>query len=358
MEMIKVKNMLGYGNELNAMRKAKLDKTLDKYYRYNGSVLHSYEFIINRILEGATLEIEDSYYSAKLEGYTKPKTLYKLVDEDSSYSEVSKTEYNFAEWLVSNNIKTIDKVREFEILEDNRVKENDRLENEKAEKELQEKLRKEQEEKEFAEWLNNSYKNYNNAERIDLAKTIYENEIEQSNIDLCKKVLFLIENIDNVGCRKDLMSRLRNHNPASRKVFYHITGIRLPQTDKATIELLQNISSNDYKGLINYNRKADREEQQKEMIKFYRKNKNGISLAEGEELKNKYDMQLYITFDAEKDYYIIVEARTGMTLISGDRNKAKLLKAFKERMTDDLVKRVKEQIEYLVNTNGELPKAM
>jgi hypothetical protein len=357
MEIIKVKNMLGYGKELNEMRKAKLNKTLDKYYRYNGSILHSYEFIINRILESARLEIQEnySYYSAKLEGYTKPKTLYKLVDEDSSYSEVSKTEYDFAEWLVNNNIVTPEKIREFELIEDNRSKEIERLEAERVEKELQEKLRKEQEEKEFIEWFNNSYINYDNAERIELAKTIYENEIEQSNIDLCKKVLFLIENIDNKGCRKDLMSRLRNHNPASRKVFYHVTGIRLPQTDKATIELLQNISIKDFKSSIKYNVKV--KEEPKEMIKFYMRTKEETKLVEGEDFKNKFDLQLYLTHDSEKGY-LIVEAKTGMTVIGGYNNKAELIKQFKDRVNESLAIRLKEQIEYLVKEKGELPKAM
>lgn len=360
MEIIKVKNILGYGNELAEMRKAKLINTLDKQYRYDGIILHRYEFIINRILEGLKPEFEEnySYYSRKIDGYTKPKTLYKLKSEDNSYYEITKMEYDFATWLINNNITTIEKIKEFELIEDNRVKEIERLEAERVENECQEQLRKEKEEQEFKNWLESESSLYNNTEKLEITKAIYQDEINQCSIDLCKKVLFLIENIDNEGCRKDLMSRLRNYNPASRKVFYHVTGIRLPKTDKATIELLQSISSNEYKGLINYKRKADREEQQKEIVKFYRKNKDGISLAEGEKLKNNYDLQLYVTFDSEKDYYIIVEARTGMTLISGDRNKATLLKTFKERMTDDLVKRVKEQIEYLVNTNGELPKAM
>ena len=360
MEIIKVKNLLGYGNDLTEMRKVKLINTLDKQYRYDGVILHRYEFIINRILEGLKLELVEnySYYSSKIDGYTKPKTLYKLKAEDDSYYEITKVEYDFATWFINNNITTIEKVGEFELIEDNRVKEIERLEAERIENERQEQLRKAKEKQEFNNWLESESNLYNNIEKIEIAKSIYQDEINQCNIDLCKKVLLLIENIDNEKCRRDLMSRLRNHNPASRKVFYHVTGIRLPNTDKATIELLQNISSNDYKGLINYKRKEDKEIQRKEIVKFYRKNKDGISLAEGEELKNKYDLQLYITFDAEKDYYMIVEARTGMTLMSGDRNRTTLLKTFKERMTDDLVKRVKEQIEYLVNANGELPRAI
>jgi len=358
METIKVKNILGYGNELSEMRKAKLINTLDKQYRYDGIILHRYEFIINRVLEGLKTELKEnySYYSRKIDADTKPKTLYKLKSEDDSYYEITKVEYDFATWLIENNIITIEKVREFELIEYNRVKEIERLEAERIENESQEQLRKEKEEQEFKNWLESEINLYNNIDKLEIAKAIYQDKINQCSIDLCKKVLFLIENIDNEKCRRDLMSRLRNHNPASRKVFYHVTGIRLPNTDKATIELLQNISSNDFKESIEYKIKI--KEEPKELIKFYRKNKDEIIMAEGEELKNKYDMQLYIYFDIDKDYYIIVEGKTGMTLMSGDRNKTTLLKTFKERMTDDLIKRVKEQIEYLVNTNGELPKAI
>jgi hypothetical protein len=47
-----------------------------------------------------------------------------------------------------------------------------------------------------------------------------------------------------------------------------------------------------------------------------------------------------------------------MSVIGRDTNKALLLKTFRERITDDLASRLKDNIEYIVNNNGELPKAM
>jgi hypothetical protein len=259
--MIKVKNILGYGNELSEMRKAKLINTLDKQYRYDGVILHRYEFIINRIVEGLKLELEEnySYYSSKIDGYTKPKTLYKLKSEDDSYYEIIKIEYDFATWLINNDITTIEKVRELEALEDNKIKNIKALEAEKAENEYQEKLRKEKEENDFKIWIESEWKLYSNSENLETAKLIYIDMFGDYPERSCKMILTLIDNIDNDKCKNKLIEWLGTHNSASRKVFYHITGIKLPNTNKGTEDILKYISSNDFKESIEYKIKVKEE---------------------------------------------------------------------------------------------------
>ena len=248
---------LGFTNNLKPMQKLRVEKTLDNLIKCNGNVITNKEFILIKLQEGLIPVIEEdySYYSSKLGCDTKPKSDYRLKDQDGSFYHITKTEYNYALYLLNNNFLDEQKVKEFIIVENNRLLQlaQDELNQKQQEKERKENL--EREKQEFDNWLIEQAKNYNNNDKLDIAKSIFLNVQGQYNELMLCKFLVLIKNIDNPMCKDMLKSWLHNHNTTSKKVFYHITGIKLPSTDKGTMPLLDSLSTADFKGIIPYVKK-------------------------------------------------------------------------------------------------------
>ncbi|MDM9944055.1 hypothetical protein [Clostridioides difficile] len=256
--MENIKNDLGYTKNMKKMIAVKVFKVLNEFTEYNGSLMKKMNFITLLVLKGYLPECKEnfSYYSKKINGYTKPKNIYILSNSDSYYN-ISKTEFNYAKWLITNNITDIESVKKFEEIEINRIrkiKEKEKLKFEAIEKEklkLRDEKRKEKEL--LKNWLEGEVQILMNKKdtRIMLLKDIFSNEINMfSRYHL--NIIVLVDNIDNVKCKIALKELLHYHNKASKKAFYHLTGIRLPCTNKETESLLDKISSNDFKGIIPY----------------------------------------------------------------------------------------------------------
>jgi len=114
---------LGFTENMKPMQKTRTEKTLDNSIRHNGNVITNKEFILIKLQEGLTPGIEEDYYyySRKLQDYTKLKTDYRLKDQDDSFYHITKTEYNYALYLLDNNFLDDEKVKEFIIAENNRL---------------------------------------------------------------------------------------------------------------------------------------------------------------------------------------------------------------------------------------------
>jgi len=114
---------LGFTDNLKPMQRVKAEKTLDNSIRHNDNVITNKEFIFIKIQESLIPSIEEdySYYSSKLRYDTKPKTDYRLKDQDGSFYHITKTEYNFALYLLDNNFLNEQRVKEFIIAENNRL---------------------------------------------------------------------------------------------------------------------------------------------------------------------------------------------------------------------------------------------
>jgi len=114
---------LGFTDNLKPMQKVRAEKTLDNSIRYNGNIITNKEFILIKLQEGLIPSIEEDYssYSSKLQDYTKPKTDYRLKDQDGSFYHITKTEYDFTLYLLANNFLDEQKVKEFIVVENNKL---------------------------------------------------------------------------------------------------------------------------------------------------------------------------------------------------------------------------------------------
>lgn len=269
--MIKLKNTyLRYTNNLKAMQKARMENVLDNLIKSEGIIYTQKEFILNRIKEGFEPCIVEnySYYSRRLEGMTKPKTDYRLTNKEDTYYTINKTLYKFAKYIIENNFAD-DEIRENFILKEQQEKnKQEQLQKNKELQEQHEKELKEKQKQEFKKWIMKEIENYNNIDKLNLAKEIFLHENGRYLESVLKKLLIFIENINNPLCKKELISWLHIGNKASKKVFYHITGIKLPTINKETISMLEKLTSNDYIGMIEY--KPRKKPQQKELKTFYR----------------------------------------------------------------------------------------
>lgn len=356
--MLNVKSTyFGYTNNLKPMQKAKVENLLNQTIRSNGKYMLNKEFMYNNLINNYTLHIEEniSHYSRKLDDYTKPKTEYRLKDSEGAYYTISKTLYDYGIYLLENNF--ID-----ETIASNYIEEElKQIEEEKQRQLQQEQLEKEQKEaeekaiKEFEQWIDIEINNYSNVEKFNLAKEIFLQELGQYAEYQLKKLLVLIENIDKPLCKDKLISWLHSGNRTSKKVFYHVTGIKLATTDKATKEILNSISSKDYIGSVAYKKRKDKTEATKET--FYKGVKAGNEFKWEEVLAeplNKYGLEMFVLKINGK--YSISEAKTGILVVSGISNKTELNKALKETIDRIGIDKINNIINETIEKQGISPK--
>ena len=340
---------LGFTDNLKPMQKVRAEKTLDNLIRHNGNVITNKEFILIKLQEGLKPRIEEdySYYSRKLQGDTKPKTDYRLKDQDGSFYHITKTEYDYANYLLENNFLDEQKVKEFVVAENNRLLQiaQDELNHKQQEKERKETL--EREKQEFDNWLNEQAENYNNNDKFDITKSIFLDVQGQYNELMLCKFLVLIENIDNPMCKDMLKSWLHTHNTTSKKVFYHMTGIKLPSTDKGAMPLLDNLSTTNFQGIVPYIKKQlNVTKVNKEVItdtfyKLIRKPEPHYEEVIGTPI-SKYGLDMFITQDAN-GVYNISEAKSGL-LITNASTKTELMKKLKDTIEQYGVEKVNQMI--------------
>lgn len=359
--MIKLKTDLGYLGKFSDLQKGKVNIQLEKLVRYN-NMIHSYRsYIAIRVLEGFNNpEVKENYSYYKRDGEkTKPKNLYMLCDNDNNeYIELNKTLFNFAKWLVDNGLTTEEKIVEadnIEFLKLEKIKQDQEkimLEEQQKEEEL-ERVR-EQFEIELEEKINS----YNNVEKLELAEKIHLDSYGEFYARSARMMLVLIDNFDKEFYKKKAKSILHLDNKASRKIFEHVTGLKLPNTLNGTMEYLESVTSKDFTDMKEFKARKKQEQKEVKLEKFYiRKGVDGSNLivAEGEKI-NHLDLDLYIKHNADGSYSI-TEATTGVMLIGNDTNKARLLKTLKEKVNADTISIVKENIENVLKKFGEITKA-
>jgi hypothetical protein len=154
-------------------------------------------------------------------------------------------------------------------------------------------------------------------------------------------LLVLIDNIENLRCRRDLISRLHNHNVASIKTFEHITGIKLDKTHKKRIAQLELIQKSDYTAKPKHYKPRKSKEQADYNDIFYKKrlNEDGISIdfveARGR-LWNYDGYDFFITYakKGDKISYTVTEGKTGILVTSG--NTLKEVQAAAKEITNNM----------------------
>lgn len=315
---------LGFTDNMKPMQRARAEKLLDDRKRYNGTILTNKQFIVNHIMDGCIPRFKDdiSYYSKKTNEYTKPKTEYYLYTKDDTRWTIEKTLYNFAVYLIAKELINEITIKAFIKYEQEQKEiEQQKLEQEKL---AQEKAKKDQEEKmiEFHSWVTEQIKQYNNNSKMILMQNIWEDEIGNFNGDMIKLLIY-IDNIDNFKygnlCRECLVNWLHSGNKTSKKVFYHVTGIKLPTTNKGTIEILNNIITSQYKDTVPYKKRQKHEKDIQTFYKYIRQPYPHFEACQAE-VFNKYGLEMFITTDDE--ICIISEAKSGLSIVKGETRKA------------------------------------
>ena len=357
-----VNTYFGFTDSMQPMKKARTQNTLDKKYRYDGIVMTCKEHLYQILQSGVTLKIDDdySYYSSKTHGMTKPKTDYqihftKYLDgkDREVYNSVTKTEYDYASYLIENNFLDVVKADQFVIDEQNCIKAEQQAQAnaERLQREAEQKEIKEQEQ--FKQWLKEQTENYNDTAKIELQKQIWLNIIGNYGSNVIT-LLVLIDNMDKPRCKAELRDWLHLHNKASLKTFEYITGIKLGSTEKEIRATLDSITQADFKNTQEFkpHKKHEQNKQEEEQETFYiLYDKHylecyGIPFA-------KYGLDLFIREHDNK--FIISEARTGLMLSSG-KTKAEALEQLEQTMANFTIDKVNQLLQESISRYGISPK--
>lgn len=265
----------GFTDKMKPMQKAKVEKVLDELIRYdNDKIMRHKEWTLEFLNRGFIPAIEEnySYYSPRIDGYTKPKTLYKL-EKESSFYEVPKTIHDFAVFVLENGFTDNEKATNYATEETERLnKQKEEEERIRLQKEAEEKAKREQQEEESkqraalkqAQWKAVSDKHMTD-EILNIAENAIEKsfselgyEVEQSSKDEFKKHYmerFIIEfgNIDYIiHNAKYVFNEGMNgnmHNDIHREICRHVFNIAEgdhPNTINAKIKAFYN--GTEYKG--------------------------------------------------------------------------------------------------------------
>jgi hypothetical protein len=366
--MTTIKNTyFGFTDQLSALQKGKVEKSLDQLYRFNGKVVTEKERILLIIKDGFTPAYEEnySYYSRKTDAMTKPKTLYKLSGENSFY-EINKTIYNFALHLIESNF-TDDTIAAGYIQREAEHKaEAERLESERVAKECQEReekarIQREKDDAERQEKINNWIEIGNSLmtdEVINIANKIINDNI--SNYDIKGNT----EEIESF--KRDVLSmlpqKLGNKSFVIHTLQYHIEeGFKRDYFHVMTIEaeiLLNvfNVSHEDTKRTITAKVKAFYDGREYkcgnyapvEQETFYIYNRMNAKFEERQgEKKTISGLACYIN-KSENGSYSVTEARTGLSLGTPQTSKKEAIQKAREsieKLGDKLEGVIKQSID-------------
>lgn len=347
---------LGYERSIKSeMQKSRVSNILNKYIRYNNEIMTQAEFAVNMLLDGFnTIDSREEQHYKRDGELTKSVMEYTFSNEQTNrYFTVPKTLYNFGIYIQENKLDNEKSIIEFVQQEEIEKKEAERkqlelekLEEEKAKQELENERR-------YKEWLNKEIEKYKNIDRLELAKEIFENEIGSYREYNLKKLLVLIDNINNNQCRQNLILWLHSGNKASKKVFYHITGIKLPTTNKGTEEILNNLSIKDFKESVPFKARKLRNKD-KELEVYYEVNiipEPHFVKCEGEKIF-KEDMVFFIRKNNKN--YTITEARSGYCLTQGNTKK-EVIENLNNVIKHHGIKRIKEMADNKIEYTGLSP---
>jgi len=353
---------LGFTDSLTLLQKSKVSSTLDTQIKHNNVIMPKKQFIYLKLNEGYIPIIEEdvSYYSRKLGDYTKPKSEYRLSNPEGSYYTITKTEYNFATYLIENDFLDVVKAKQYIDAEQIKLAQLAQIEfNRKQQEKLDKELLKQQKQ-EFDLWLSEQAENYSDNTKLDLAKTIFESEqCDYNELYLCK-LLVTIDNIDITACKEKLKNSLYSHNKTSKKVFYHITGIKLPSTDKGTMEIIDGLTLSSYQGIIPYKKKQSKsnnnnDTQTETFYKLIRRHSSyHFESVTGSPI-TKHGLEMFITQDEYGDYQLS-ESKSGVLIIANVYTKKELMSKLKSLVDQYGIEYTKRLIQESIDKYGISPR--
>ena len=290
--------------------------------KYNNEVMEERDFIIVKIFDEDF--VPEVKYKNKMNNY--------MLTKGSLFVDINKTLYRFAEY-VFENFFTIEDV-ERRAKEEKKIREDEAKQAEfariKVEKQREEEQRIEAEHNNF---VNKSAAEYPENEKLATAREIWKYYHPEIDLEFAlRKLLVLIDNIDDPLCKNDLVARLHIDNKASRKIFECVTGLKLPATLGDTKLYMINMDSSKYKEPIEFKPRAKAEPKEQEVFYIAKTIKNGnvdFVPVQGERLE-KYGLKMFV--HKTDDEWSASSQTTGCKLASGKT---------KTEMLDNLAKTVK-----------------
>lgn len=258
-----LKTTLGFTDGMRPMQAARVEKHLNGLCRYNGElnnrpdapdiVTNAATYIANMVAMHGMIpcEWEEDVYDRDWIPTGRKKKMYGLdgiyVEDDGHEVKLgittSKTEHDFAQYLIDNGLTTEEAVlaKDAECQAAREAKEEAKRQVELAE---EEKKQAAEAEREAAKELVHS--TYVTDEERNIVRGVFAHyalEYRESAL----WVVGLVKNIDSPAVKAEYANDLHMDNKASRKVFEVLTGLRLPKGNKATVAFLKGITSADFK---------------------------------------------------------------------------------------------------------------
>lgn len=346
-QLEKSDSYLGFIDGMNELQKGRVKKILWKSYKCDGKIMERRDIVLQYLRNGNIPSKCDEIHNGK------KKILYYLMNNNIGL-QITKTEYEFANYLIENNLISKEAVNAYIDKEAAARK----VEQEEAYKRLQEKKKEKEEadrrQKEFDMWLSRECHNYSDQQKIDIQKEIF---IKYAGCfyDRAVSLLVLIDNIDKPMCLDELKRRLHRDNVASRKTFYHITGLRLPDGNRATCDFLDKINKNDYLGIVPLSKKEKVNNTHMEMFYVLNCKKGGgheYVQTPGEAIE-VLGIQFFIHKIANTSY-VISSVECGMKIVSG-KSKVEAVKCLKETCNKIGKDKIRQCIDNAVNRFGKSP---
>lgn len=336
---------LGFAKDRTPLQRGRITKTLSKkksYYNGNDyiGVMSRRNFIFRKVSKGYTPQHKTNLKYWDKWGKQRVKANeYRIASPDKSYYVITKTEYEFANYLIENNLNNEENATKY--IE----KENQKLKDQK-EKEKQQKREAKRKREEFKNWLQKETTSYPENEKYKVARDICIDEIGLFSLRH-REILVLIDTIDNKDSREELLRRIDYRNDIALKIFYHVTGIKLGSTNLEINKRLKNLTSNDFGDVLPYSKKTNSNEPQR----FYIMTKNGrFEPSYGEYIAIE-EFDLYIT--KLNGVYHITEGKTG-ALVAQGHTKEDVIDKFKKLIKDNR-ELVDSSLQKLINKNGISP---
>lgn len=248
-------SLLGFEKTLTPMQAGRAEKTLHKLFNTDSlGVVTEKELIFRRITEsGAKPKKEENYqYLKRNRELSKPKTLYMLFftssyhagEKHDVFNEISKTGYDFANYLINNNLTDLVTLEAYLIGEIEAEQDEERKAKEAEEqvkKQAEQEVKKKQD---YESWINREIESFDNGDLLEKACNVFGSKMPEGfnvNEYQVKRLITLLDNIDHPMALDELKSRLHSHNKGSKAVVSFITGAMLPSTDKGTMSILDGL---------------------------------------------------------------------------------------------------------------------
>ena len=93
-----MKILQGWGENMSPLRLGKVMATLESFIRVDGHIMQRHQFIKDKVKDGwLPYKREDETHCYK----GKPRTEHR-IEKDGIYYQITKTEYEFARYLIQN----------------------------------------------------------------------------------------------------------------------------------------------------------------------------------------------------------------------------------------------------------------